>query len=160
MENSTLLYNKTSEKTDRINLTTLIYQRSVLVAKETVLHHSLGWGIDGMNNANKDLMIRYRSKAPIFEETTLFWQLRYLNLKDGLTNLLKLFTEFGVFAFIIYFYFLKYLLNIKNINSYNLFIIVLFITLSIRGAGYFNGGFGFSIIFMCFTVFNFYNKKG
>ena len=153
MENSTLLYNKTSEKTDRINLTTLVYQRSVLVAKETVLHHSLGWGIDGMNNANKDLMIRYRSTAPIFKETTLFWQLRYLNLKDGLTNLLKLFTEFGVFAFIIYFYFLKYLLNIKNINSYNLFIIVLFITLSIRGAGYFNGGFIF-----CVLEF-FYQKK-
>ena len=32
------------------NITTLIYQRSIIVAKETLLHHSLGWGIDGMDN--------------------------------------------------------------------------------------------------------------
>ena len=156
------------------NITTLIYQRSMIVAKETLLHHSLGWGIDGMDNANKDLLKNYKDCDVIasglsqeiscnhsipdnvngnFDNNATFWQILDLNLKDGLSNSLKLFTEFGFFAFIIYFYFLKYILNIKNINSYNLFIIVLFITMSIRGAGYFNGGFIF-----CLLEFFFHKK--
>ena len=135
------------------NLTTTIYQRSIVVSKRTLLHQPLGWGIDGMDNATQDLLKEYKSTAPIIDETTIYWQLKVLNLKDGLSNFFKLFTEFGIFAFIIYFYFIKYLLNLKNINSYNLFIIVLFITLSIRGAGYFNGGFIF-----CLLEF-FYHKK-
>ena len=106
-----------------------------------------------MDNATQDLLKGYKSTAPIINETTIYWQLKVLNLKDGLSNFFKLFTEFGIFAFIIYFYFIKYLLNLKNINLYNLFIIVLFITLSIRGAGYFNGGFIF-----CLLEF-FYHKK-
>ena len=135
------------------NLTTTIYQRSIILSKRTLLHQPLGWGIDGMDNATQDLLKEYKSTAPIIDETTIYWQLKVLNLKDGLSNFFKLFTEFGIFAFIIYFYFIKYLLNLKNINSYNLFIIVLFITLSIRGAGYFNGGFIF-----CLLEF-FYHKK-
>ena len=156
------------------NLTTLIYQRSMIVAKETLLHHSLGWGIDGMDNANKNLLKDYKDCDVIamglsqeiscnhsipnnvggkWDSNATFWQIFDLNLKDGLSNSLKLFTEFGFFAFIIYFYFFKYILNIKNINSYNLFIIVLFITMSIRGAGYFNGGFIF-----CLLEFFFYKK--
>ena len=118
-----------------------------------------------MDNATQDLLEEYRlrvlsknfikkfKRAPIIDENIVYWHLNVLNLKDGLSNFFKLFTEFGIFAFIIYFYFIKYLLNLKNINSYNLFIIVLFITLSIRGAGYFNGGFIF-----CLLEF-FYHKK-
>ena len=167
------------------NLTTGIYMRSIIVAKKTLLNHSLGWGIDGMDNANKSLLNNYKQcdtdtinitskninqskkigminrcnhRVPYNikgynEKFGTFYPLKELNLKDGLSNSLKLFTEFGIFAFIFYFYFLKYLLNIKNINSYNIFIIVLFITLSIRGAGYFNGGFIF-----CLLEFFYYKK--
>ena len=125
-------------KKNDINMTTLVYQRSIIVMKETLFNHTLGWGIDGMDNANQNLLKKYNNQ-------TAFWQLNKLNIKDGLSNFLKLFTEFGIFAFIIYIYFLKYILNLKVINSYSLFIIVLFITLSIRGAGYFNGGFIFCL---------------
>jgi hypothetical protein len=139
------------------NITTLIYQRSIIVAKETLLHHSLGWGIDGMDNANKNLLKNYKDceadNCDGMYDKDANWEAFHLNLKDGLSNSLKLFTEFGFFAFIIYFYFFKYILNIKNINSYNLFIIVLFITMSIRGAGYFNGGFIF-----CLLEFFFHKK--
>jgi len=120
------------------NMTTLIYQRSIIVVKETLLNHKFGWGMDGMDNANQNLLKNYTND-------NAYWQLNRLNIKDGLSNFLKLFTEFGIFAFVIYIYFLKYILNLKVINSYNLFIIVLFITLSIRGAGYFNGGFIFCL---------------
>jgi len=69
-----------------------------------------------------------------------------LNFKDGLSNFFKMFTEFGIFTFIILIYFIKYIRNNQNINPYNLFIIVLFITMCIRGAGYFNGGFIFCLL--------------
>jgi len=131
-------------KKNDTNMTTLIYQRSIIVVKETLFNHTFGWGMDGMDNANRNLLKNYNNN-------TAFWQLNRLNIKDGLSNFLKLFTEFGIFAFIIYIYFVKYILNLKIINSYNLFIIVLFITLSIRGAGYFNGGF----IFCLFEFFYF-----
>ena len=72
--------------------------------------------------------------------------IRLLNTKDGLSNLFKMFTEFGIFTFIILFYFIKYIRNIQNINPYNLFIIVLFVTMCIRGVGYFNGGFIFCLL--------------
>ena len=148
---------KNDLKKNDSNLTTLIYQRSIIVAKETLLNHPLGWGIDGMDNATIDLLDNYNFVATKYFTVrnieSVPWMLKFLNLKDGLSNLLKLFTEFGLFAFLVYFYFLKYILNIKNINSYNIFIIVLFITMSIRGAGYFNGAFIF-----CVLEF-FYHKK-
>ena len=141
------------------NLTTAIYQRSIIVAKETLINHTLGWGIDGMDNANynliKDYFILNRSpetRKPIIDKTSRP-QLKNLNMKDGLSNFFKMFTEFGIFTFILFFYFLKYILNIKNINSYNIFIITLFITLCIRSAGYFNGGFIF-----CILEFFYYKK--
>ena len=151
------------------NLTTGIYMRSIMVAKNTLMNHSLGWGIDGMDNANYNLLKNYvdpdHSSVDSWDFTDFgegfttsvkngaVFHYRFLNMKDGLSNFLKMFTEFGIFTFIILFYFTKYMINIKNISIYNLFIITLFITLSIRGAGYFNGGFIF-----CLLEF-FYHKK-
>ena len=82
-------------------------------------------------------------------------QLNLLNFKDGLSNLFKMFTEFGIFTFIIFYYFLRYILNIKNLSAYNLFIIVLFVSMCIRGVGYFNGGFIFCLLefFYCKRFF-------
>ena len=57
-----------------------------------------------------------------------------------------MFTEFGIFTFIIFYYFLRYILNINNLSAYNLFIIILFGAMCIRGVGYFNGGFIFCIL--------------
>ena len=149
------------------NLTTGIYTRSIIVAKKTLINHSLGWGIDGMDNANHNLLKDYGDPGYTTESSSsdygvewsipdkkkAFFHYRFLNLKDGLSNLLKMFTEFGIFTFIILFYFTKYMVNIKNITTYDLFIITLFITLSIRGAGYFNGGYIF-----CLLEFFYYNK--
>ena len=155
------------------NLTTLIYKRSAILALQTLKDQSLGWGIDGMNNATQNFMSKYNtdlcfknrisgercSHKDIFRwygETKTkraHWSLRYLNTKDGLSNSLKMITEFGIFSFIIIFIFIKYILNIRNINSYNVFIIILFVTMCIRGVGYFNGGFIF-----CLLEFFYYKK--
>ena len=160
-----IIQNKLQKK-DK-NITTLVYQRSIIVVKETLFNHTLGWGIDGMDNANKDLLNNYvdcdyaacnhsipNNVNGNYDNNASYWPLFHLNLKDGLSNSLKLFTEFGIFAFVLYFYFLKYIVSLKVINSYSLFIIILFITMSIRGAGYFSGGF----IFCIFEFFYFQNR--
>jgi len=155
------------------NLTTLIYKRSAILALNTLKDHSFGWGIDGMDDATQNLMSKYntdicfknRVEGPVCSSKEsiswygekgakrAYWPLKKLNIKDGLSNLFKIFTEFGIFTFIIFFYFIKYILNIKNLSSYNLFIIILFITMCIRGVGYFNGGFIF-----CILEFFYYKK--
>jgi hypothetical protein len=163
------ILNKNLEK-DATNLTTLIYKRSAVLTLHTLKDRSLGWGIDGMDNATQNLMSKYDTRSCEINHVIVckgkeleeywadtnkraHWQLQELNMKDGLSNLFKMFTEFGIFAFIIFYYFLRYILSIKNINSYNLFVIILFVTMSIRGVGYFNGGFIF-----CLLEF-FYSKK-
>ena len=180
------------EKHDNINLTTLVYKRSAILALNTLKDHSLGWGIDGMDDATQNLMDSYDTRscsknpkggyksleeqiAGVDEETKKTmkcfgnsltiseylenptrkaeWRLGSMNTKDGLSNLFKMFTEFGIFTFIIFFFFIKYILNIKNISSYHIFIIILFVTMCIRGVGYFNGGFIF-----CLLEFFYYKK--
>lgn len=125
----------------RVNLTTSVYERSFIVAIDTLKNHKFGWGFEGMDNATNKILNR-----PKYNDNNTYWQLRYLNLKDGLSNSLKMFTEFGFFTFIIFYFFLRYILNIKNIKSYNIFIIALFITMCVRSAGYYNGGFIFCLL--------------
>ena len=129
---------KKADNEDPRNLTTLIYERSMILTLNTFFNHPLGWGNDGMDNATIDLLDKDE-----YENTYEF--ARLFNLKDGLSNFFKILTEFGFFSVFVCYFFLRYLMGIKKINSYNIFIITLFITLSIRGAGYFNGGFIFCI---------------
>ena len=63
-------------------------------------------------------------------------------------------TEFGIFVIVIFYFLIKYVLKIENINSYNIFIILLFISLCIRGVGYFSGGFVFCLLELLYL-----NKK-
>ena len=127
--------------TESRNMTTLIYERSIIIALETIKKRPFGWGIDGMDDATYDLIPRPEKQTQIKHKI-----LQSLNVKDGLSNSLKMITEFGIFTLIIIYFFIKYMLTIKNISSYNIFIIVLFITMCIRGAGYFNGGFIFCLL--------------
>ena len=124
------------------NFTTVIYERSAVVSIRTLLNRPLGWGFNGMLKANEDLIDKYGYKEPYSVSTFL---VSTLNNKDGLNNFFKMITEFGIFSLIIFYLFLKYIINIKKIKAFNIFVIVIFITQCIRGAGYFNGGFIFCI---------------
>ena len=158
--------NKKLEK-NQTNLTTLVYKRSAILALNTLKDHSFGWGIDGMDDATRNLMSKYDTRPcnkviPVdhiivctdeerqeyWADTNKrsYWPLNFLNLKDGLSNFFKMFTEFGIFTFIIFYYFIRYILNINNLSAYNLFIIILFGAMCIRGVGYFSGGFIFCIL--------------
>ena len=121
------------------NLTTLIYERSAIIALDTFQNHPLGWGFDGMDNATSNLLNKEEYKD-------VFIYVRILNLNYGLSNFFKILTEFGIFSVFILYFFIRYIFNLKKISPYNLFIIVLFLTLCVRGAGYFNGGFLFCLL--------------
>jgi hypothetical protein len=132
-------------------LTSIIYERSIIISLNTLYERPLGWGYDGMYKATD-----YFLKKPEYEN--VYHLVKLLNLKDGLGNFFKLLTEFGLFSFFIFLFFIKYLFKIKIILPYNLFIIVLFITQCLRGAGYLNGGFAFCL-FEIFYIKNISEKK-
>jgi len=94
------------------------------------------------------------------EYKNTYYPAKILNLKDGLSNFFKMINEFGFFSLLIFYLFIRYLLNLEKIDSYNLFIITLFITQCIRGAGYFNGGFIFCLLeFIYFEKFTNQSKQ-
>jgi len=135
------------------NLTTLIYERSFIVAIDTISSRPFGWGINGTEQANINLL-----NKPEYMDAYIY--AKHLNLKDGLGNFFKIIIEFGVFSFIVFFMFIRYLLNLKKISSYNLFVITIFITQCIRGAGFFNGGFIFCIFeFFYINKLENYNRQ-
>ncbi len=140
--------NKTSDDIrNNKNTTTLIYERSIIIAFETIKSRPFGWGIDGLDNATYDLITR-----PQYNDAYIL--VKQLNIKDGLSNLLKIITEFGILSIFIIYLFFNYIFKLKNFSSYNIFVIILFLTMCIRGAGYFNGGFIF-----CLFEFLFYETK-
>jgi hypothetical protein len=132
-------------------LTSIIYERSIIISLNTIYERPLGWGYDGMHKATDFLL-----KKPEYDN--VYHLIKLLNLKDGLGNFFKLVNEFGLFSFFIFLFFIKYLFKIKEIHPYNLFIIVLFITQCLRGAGYLNGGFAFCL-FEIFYINNIFGQK-
>jgi hypothetical protein len=135
------------------NYTTLIYERSAVLTINTLYNQPFGWGNEGMDEATINLINKpeYKNIMP---------GARVLNLKDGLSNFFKMINEFGFFSLLIFYLFIRYLLNLEKIDSFNLFIITLFITQCIRGAGYFNGGFIFCLLeFIYFEKFTNQSKQ-
>ena len=129
-------------------MTTLVYERGIILSIDTLLKHPFGWGFDGMDEATINLVESkgiYQGNVQVKTPILLI-----LNLNDGLANTFKVFNEFGIFSLILLYFFFRYTLSVKNIHVYNIFIIVLFISLSVRGAGYFNAGF-----ILCFRIFLF-----
>ena len=75
------------------------------------------------------------------------------NLKDGTNNFNKLIVEFGVFGLLLYLIVFLYSLK-KNIRfDEKCFLIPFIITQSLRGAGYYNGGFALIFIILLISYF-------
>ena len=75
------------------------------------------------------------------------------NLKDGTNNFNKLIVEFGVLGIILYL--IVFLYSIKKNISFEekCFLIPFIITQSLRGAGYYNGGFALIFIILLISYF-------
>ncbi len=149
--------NRTIRTHGEKNLTTLVYERGIILSIDTLMKNPLGWGYDGMDEATINLV----DSKKIYQGNIQKPQapmLLLLNLNDGLANSFKVFNEFGIFSLILVYYFIRYILKIKKVHAYHIFIIVLFISLGVRGAGYFNAGFIFCV-FEFFYLNKFFQSK-
>lgn len=122
-----------------VTITTQVFINSLEIALNTLSKRFLGYGINNYETAfNKEISLR--------ENFYYIEDVKHINKNDGSSNALKLMTEFGILSFfipiyVVYFFFKKNIpINIK------LFLISIILSQSLRGAGYFNGGFLISLI--------------
>lgn len=138
-------------------LTTSIYERSIVLSLRTLKTKPLGWGYDGTIKATQNYF-EYRN-TNFLHIDTLVWQ---HNLRDALGNAFKLIIEFGYIALFFIYFFFTYLKKVK-ISEYEIFLISILIVQLFRGAGYINGGFviSFTEIFLLkyITANNHHLKK-
>ena len=132
------------------NLSAGVYFRALMIAKKSILEKPFGWGL---NRYDKAFEYFNRNSPSKIESLNTY------NNKDGTNNFVKLIVEFGVFAIIIYSFIFLFLISKKIPIEYKLFYLPFVITQSLRGAGYFNGGFSLIVFFMLFTYLKLNKKK-
>lgn len=134
------------------SLSSAVLFNSANVTYNSLKHKPFGWGFQNYESA----FVYYNKEFPQKNKLLLS-----LNSKDGSNNFFKLIVEFGIFGFFIYL-FLAYSFFSKKITLENkLFLFPFIIAQSIRGAGYFNGGFiliFFIIVMLQFNINSKYNK--
>jgi hypothetical protein len=134
------------------SLSSAVLFNSANVTYNSLKYKPFGWGFQNYETA----FIHYNKEFPQKNKLLLS-----LNSKDGSNNFFKLIVEFGIFGFFIYL-FLAYSFFSKKIALENkLFLFPFIIAQSIRGAGYFNGGFiliFFIIVMLQFNINSKYNK--
>lgn len=131
------------------SLTKAVQHHAFSILKKSIQEKPFGWGLNRYDKAFEYYNYKHEPKNK---------NLKVLNSKDGTNNFIKIFVEFGIFGIFVYLLIFLFLIE-KNISiELKLFYLPLLITQSIRGAGYFNGGFILIAFFMLFTYINF-NKK-
>jgi len=127
------------------NLSTEVYLKSLISSFEIFRNNIFGTGFDQYknNNHNDIFIFKYNITSK-------------LNNEDASQNLSKGISEFGIFYFYIFYIILKFTKN-KNVSLElkNFFIPILITQLFIRGAGFFNGGFLISFLF----IYHFIEKE-
>jgi len=132
------------------SLSSGVYFHALMIAKKSIIEKPFGWGLN-----RYDIAFEYfTQKSP-----SKIQKVNFLNSKDGANNFIKLIVELGVFALIIYLFFFLFFIN-KNIPlEYKFFYLPFVITQSLRGAGYFNGGFSLIVFIMLLTYLKLNKKK-
>ena len=131
----------------KLGMSGAVLLNSINIAKTVIFHRPLGWGLDRYEMAYNQYAIKEREKydLKVYHSRLFDWN---LNSKDGSNNLAKLVTEFGLFSFILLFYFIYFSFSKKATFQEKSFLIPLVLTQLLRGAGYYNGGFLICIILM------------
>jgi len=131
------------------SLTNSVTKYAFSITKRSIIDKPFGWGFNRYEKAFE----HYKSKfPPITDEIGQF------NKQDGTNNFVKIFVEFGFFGLLFYFFIFLFLINKKISIDLKLFYLPFIFTQSIRGAGYFNGGFALIFFLMLFTYLNTYKK--
>jgi len=150
---------KTSElkKQQVNNLSSAVILNHLNVAIFSLINEPLGYGINKYETAFNQFTETQKSNELVgtfvYFSSIHYKQLRHLNYNDGASNLFKLVAEYGYFSFIIFFIIIYYSFSKKIQFEEKLFLVPIVITQMCRGAGYFNGGFLFCFIFMCYSIF-------
>ena len=122
---------KSLENSKISNLTAAVSINSFKIMIYSIKTKPLGWGLNRYNEAFEDYIKDYKIDIRIAG----------LNKKDGSNNFSKILVEFGVLGIIFYLILFLFILSKKIEPELKIFIFQFIITQSIRGDGYFNGGF-------------------
>ena len=132
------------------NLSSGVYFHALIIAKKSIIEKPFGWGINRYDQA-----FSYYNKI----QPAKIERLNFYNNKDGTNNLVKIVVELGIFSIIFFLFCFLFLINNKISIELKLFYLPFIITQSIRGAGYFNGGFLLIVFIMLFTYISVYKKN-
>lgn len=132
------------------NLSSKIYFHALVIAKKSIVEKPFGWGLNRYNQAFNYFNKKQPSKVDM---------INVYNSKDGSNNLVKIIVEFGFFGIVFYLFIFLFLINNKVSLELKLFYLPFVITQSLRGAGYFNGGFVLIVFLMIFTFIRVYKKN-
>lgn len=134
------------------SLTKDVHYYALSILKRSIIEKPFGWGINRYSKAFE----YYNTKDQRALKKNI--NTLYLNKKDGTNNFIKILVEFGFFGLIFYFFILLFLIEKKISIELKLFYMPILIVQSIRGAGYFNGGFILIAFLMLLTYINFKKK--
>jgi hypothetical protein len=146
--NSNLINNlniKTKTNYEHPNVTSDVYRVNILITLNSIEKFPFGWGINNYGVAHnffvKKIDSQYLSPESFF-----------LNNNDGRSNFLKLLVEFGIFSLIFFIYIIYFMFAKKIPFEIKTIFCGLVITQMGSGAGYFNGGFIFIVIFSIILI--------
>ena len=122
---------------------TIVYFNSFTIMQKSLFDKPLGWGLNRYENA-------------FFKYNQIGGKFKKYNVKDASNNFVKIIVEFGVFGLIFYGHIIYFFFS-RHFTVMEKSILIPFILIqSIRGAGYFNGGF-ILIFFLILLII--YEKK-
>jgi hypothetical protein len=129
------------------NLSSSIFLHSIVIAKKSFIKKPFGWGLNRYDQAFN----YYNKKISLHPEDAIDY---LYNNKDASNNFVKMLVEFGFLSLFFYFFIIVYSINRLVPLEHKLFFIPLIIVQSIRGAGYFNGGFALIVFLILFSYIN------
>ena len=150
--------------TNVTNVTSAVFLYHLNVAIFSIVNKPLGYGLNNyevafrhfkeINKTDKteDSLVYKVGKYFKFN-ATFYKEFENLNYNDGSSNLFKIIAEFGYLSFIILFLIVYYSFTKKIQFEEKIFLIPIIVTQLCRGAGYFNGGFMFCFVYICYSIY-------
>ena len=123
-----------------------VYIQSFKIGYDSLINKPYGLGLNQYKRAYD-----HYYKRNIIKSANLH-VLDDLNRNDASNNFIKIIVEFGVFGILFYLIIFLALISKKIDSNLKIFLISLIFTQSIRGAGYFNGGFALAV-FLIIVLF-------
>ena len=122
------------------SLSSMVFFHHLTITRKSILDRPFGWGFNNYSKA----VDHYNNQLVLING-----YIGNLNKQDGTNNFFKIIIEFGFFGLFFYFAFFLCFLSKKISIENKIFLFPFILTQSIRGAGYFNGGFLLILFIIC-----------